>query len=159
MVPRKCQRISDTEYDNMEYQFCSFSFCSEKDKTDINHWSETKVFLRYIADVVRTVRGDTKSEQRKGYNLGVVVKQQKKTEKQQFILQYRGNIFNEFVKNLNKIHPVQTIFTTRKLTSCLASFKYSLYEDLKSQVIFDFTCNGCNSIYVGHTWQHITTRN
>ena len=66
--------------------------------TDINHLSEIKFFLRYVADIVRTVRGDTKSEQRKGYNAGVAVKQQKKTEKQQFMLQCRGNISNEFVK-------------------------------------------------------------
>ena len=56
-------------------------------------------------------------EQRKGhrYNADVAVKQQEKSEKQQFVLQYRGNICNEFVKKLNKIHPVQTIFTTLKL--------------------------------------------
>ena len=36
------------------------SFCLENDKTDINHSSETKVFLRYVDDVVSTVRGDKK---------------------------------------------------------------------------------------------------
>ena len=35
------------------------------------------------------------------------------TEKQQIVLQYRGTISNEFVKKMNKFHPVQTIFTTR----------------------------------------------
>ena len=99
-------------------------------------------------------------EQRKGhrYNAGVAVKQQKNTEKQQFVLQYRGNISNEFVKNFNKIHPVQTIFTTRKLKSCLPSFKSSFDKDLKSHVVYELTCNGCNSIYVGQTCRHITTR-
>ena len=57
------------------------------------------------------------------YSAGVSVKQQENTEKQQFVLQYRGNISNEFVKKLNEIHPVQTIFTTRKLKSCLLSLK------------------------------------
>ena len=37
------------------------------------------------------------------------------TEKQQIVLQYRCNISNEFVKKLNKIQPVQTIITTRKM--------------------------------------------
>ena len=75
-------------------------------------------------------------EQRKGhrYNAGIAIKQQENTEKQQFVLQYRGNISNEFVKKLNKIHPVQTVFTTRKLKSCLPSLKSSIGKDLKSHV-------------------------
>ena len=36
------------------------SFYRENDKTDINHSSETEVFLRYVDDIERTVRGDTK---------------------------------------------------------------------------------------------------
>ena len=36
------------------------SFCRQNDQTDINHSSETKVFLRHVDDIVRTVRGDTK---------------------------------------------------------------------------------------------------
>ena len=36
------------------------SFCRENDKTDINHSSETKVFLRYVDDIVRANRHDTK---------------------------------------------------------------------------------------------------
>ena len=278
----KCQQISNTEYDSMENQFWMCSFCRENDQADINHSSETKNFLRYVDDIVRTVRGDTKElldavnnlhpklqftlettddknslpfldlsinvqpegnifctwyqkqsdtgtilnyricaplqhkksiiqgtihrlfratsnwealyealtkneevwdrnqyprhwvgnivkdtinqlrmkEQRKGhrYNAGVAVKQQDNTEKQQFVLQYRGNISNEFVKNLNKIHPVQTIFTTRKLKSCLPSLRSSFERDLQSHVVYELTCNGCKSIYVGQTCRHITTR-
>ena len=56
----KLQQISNTEYDCMENQFWMCSFCRENDKTDINHSSETKVCLRYVDDIVRTVRGDTK---------------------------------------------------------------------------------------------------
>ena len=44
----------------MENQFWMSSFCRENDQTDINNSSETKVFLRYVDDIVRTVRGDTK---------------------------------------------------------------------------------------------------
>ena len=56
----KSQQIRNTEYNSMENQFSMCSFCRENDKTDINHSSETKVFLRYVDDIVRTVRGDTK---------------------------------------------------------------------------------------------------
>ena len=58
-------------------------------------------------------------EQRKGYSADVAVKQLKNTEKQHFVLQYRGNNFNEFVKKLKKVRHVQTIFTIRKPESCL----------------------------------------
>ena len=35
-------------------------FCRENDKTDINHSSETKFFQRYVDNIVRTVKNDTK---------------------------------------------------------------------------------------------------
>ena len=56
----KCQQISNTEYDHMENKFWMCSFGRRNEQTDINHSSETKVFLRYVDDIVRTVRGDTK---------------------------------------------------------------------------------------------------
>ena len=56
----KCQQISNTEYDSMENQFWMCSFCCENDQTDINHSSKTEVFLRYVDDIVRTIRGDIK---------------------------------------------------------------------------------------------------
>ena len=56
----KSQQISNTEYDSMENQFLMCSFCCDNDQTDINHSSETKLFLRYVDDIVRTVKGDTK---------------------------------------------------------------------------------------------------
>ena len=92
------------------------------------------------------------------YSAGVAVKQQENTEKQQFVLQYRRNISNEFVKKLNKIHPVQAIFTTRKFKSCLINLKCSFDKDLKSHVVYELTCNGCKSFYLGQTCRHITKR-
>ena len=56
----KCQQISNTEYDSIKNYFWMCSFCRENYQTDINHSSETKVFLRYVDDIVRKVRGDTK---------------------------------------------------------------------------------------------------
>ena len=84
-------------------------------------------------------------EERKGhrYNAGVA----ENTEKQQFVLQYRGNISNKFVKKPNKIHPVQTIFTTRKHKSCLPSLKSSFDKDIKSHVVYELTCNGYELTY------------
>ena len=42
--------------------------------------------------------------------------------------------------------------------SCLLSLKSSFDNDLKSHVVYELTCNGCKSIYVGQTYRHITTR-
>ena len=86
-------------------------------------------------------------EQRKGhrYNSCVAVKQQENTEKQQFVLKYRGNISNEFVNQLNKFHPVQTIFSTLNLMSCLPRLKSIFDMDLKSHVVMNSLVMDANS--------------
>ena len=115
-------------------------------------WERNQYLRHWVGnigdDAIKQLR---MKEQRKGhrYNAGVAVKQRENTEKQQFVFQYRGNIPNEFVKKLNKIQPVQTIFTTRKLQCCLPSLKSSFDKDLKPHVVYELTCNGCKSIYVG----------
>ena len=43
------------------------------------------------------------------------------------------------VKKPNKIHPVQTIFNTRKLKGCLPSLNSRFDEDLKSHVVYELT--------------------
>ena len=80
-------------------------------------------------------------EDRKGYNAGVAVEQKKMTEEPQFVLQYTGNISNEFVKKLNKIHPIQTIFTNRIIKSCLPSLKSSFDKDPKSHMVYELACD------------------
>ena len=59
---------------------------------------------------------------------------------------------------LNEIHPVHKIFTTRKLTNCLPILESNIDKDLKSQVVYELTCNGCKSIYRVQTCRHISTR-
>ena len=99
-----------------------------------------------------------KTRNERGDNAGVAVKQQKNTEEQQFVLQYRGNLSKEFVKKLNRNHPVQKLFTAQKLKSCLPSLKASFHKGLKSHMVYELTCNGCQSIYEGKTCRHITTK-
>ena len=101
-------------------------------------WERNQYRRHWVGNIVKdTINQLRMKEKRKRnrYNAGVAVKQQENTEKQQFVLQYRGNISNEFVKKLNKIHIVQTISTTRKFKSCLPSFKSSFHKDLKSHVV------------------------
>ena len=54
-----CYHITD--YDSMKNQFWMCSCCRENHKTDINHLLKTKVFLKYVYNIVRTVRGDKKN--------------------------------------------------------------------------------------------------
>ena len=124
-------------------------------------WERNQYPRHWVGNIVKnTINQLRMKEQRKGhrYNSEVVVKQQVNTEKQQFLLPYRGNISNNFGKKLNKIHPEQTIFTTWKLKSCLPSLKSTFDKDLKANLVYELTCNGCKSIYVGKTCRHITTR-
>ena len=122
-------------------------------------WEHNQYPRHWVGNIVKdTIKQLRMKEQRKGYNAGIAVKQQKNTEQQQFALQYRSNVSNHFVAKLNKIHPVQTIFTTRKHKSCLPSLKSSFDKDLEPHLVYELTCNGCKLIYVGKTCRHITTR-
>ena len=124
-------------------------------------WEGNQYSRHWVGNIVKDTINQLRMKERRKryrYNPGVAVKQQGNTEKQQFVLQYRGNFSIEFVKKLKKIHLVQMIFTTRKHKSCLPSLKFSFDKDLKSHVVNEITCDGCKSIYVGQTCRHITTR-
>ena len=65
-----------------------------------NEICERNQYPRHWVEIIvkETINQLQTNKQRKRYNAGVAVKQQKSTEKQQFVLQYRGNISNEIVK-------------------------------------------------------------
>ena len=96
-------------------------------------------------------------EQRKGYNPEGAAKEQK-TLRIQSVLQYRGSFSNESVKKLKTVYSLQTIFTTWKLKSCLPILLCSFHKNLKFQIIYEITFNGCKSIYVRQTSRHNATR-
>ena len=75
-----------------------------------------------------------------------------------FITQYRGRISDESSKKIRKVVKVSVIFTTRKLKTCLPSLKAPVPMELKSCVVYQITCTGCNSCYVGQTARHLRTR-
>ena len=75
-----------------------------------------------------------------------------------FITQYRGRISDELSKKIRKVVKVSVIFTTRKLKTCLPSLKAPVPMELKSCVVYQITCSGCNSCYVGQTARHLRTR-
>ena len=81
-----------------------------------------------------------------------------KSKKPWFSMQYRGRISDDFKKKLLKIVPANVIFTTRKLRTFLPSLKSKFDDELKSSVVYQIVCPGCQSSYVGQTTRHLTTR-
>ena len=74
------------------------------------------------------------------------------------MVQYRGNQSQYFANRLRNLTNVQVFFTTRKLESCLPSLKSLFLNDLESRVVYEQSCSGCTSSYVGKTVRHLTTR-
>ena len=72
------------------------------------------------------------------------------------LLQYRGNLTQNFASKLKKLCNLQVVFITRKLRSCFPILKSSFPRDLKSHVVYEIKGNGCGSIYVGQTSWHVT---
>ena len=73
-------------------------------------------------------------------------------------MQYRGNPSQLLAAKFRLISVAQIIFTTRKLITCLPSLKTSFARELRSKVVYNLTCSGCNSTYVGQTVRHLATR-
>ena len=81
-----------------------------------------------------------------------------KVDEPMFFLQYRGNLSRRLRKKIRKEAEINVIYTTRKLKTCLPTVKSAFDKSLKSHVVYENTCSGCNSTYVGQTYRHITTR-
>ena len=79
------------------------------------------------------------------------------TTRPTLMLQYRGRESDHFARQLRSQN-VSTIFTTRKLRSCLPSLKSKVEKSLISRVVYCIQCPGCDSRYVGQTARHLTTR-
>ena len=52
---------------------------------------------------------------------------------------------------------IRHIFTTNKIKNYFST-KDTLPKCFKSHVVYKYNCAGCNSGYVGRTYQHLTTR-
>ena len=78
-------------------------------------------------------------------------------EKPVIPLQYRGKGSDFFAKRLQN-WGISTIFTTRKLRTCLPTLKTDFTRYLTSRVVYEISCPGCNSCYVGQTVRYLITR-
>ena len=75
------------------------------------------------------------------------------------MVQYRGKTTEEFAKALHKIKaPCRVEMTLRKLKTVLPSLKPKVETLLKSSVVYQISCPGCQASYVGQTDRHLATR-
>ena len=74
------------------------------------------------------------------------------------VMQYRGKISDQFSKRLKRTTGNNVIFTMRKLKTALPSLKAKVPRMLKSNVVYQINCPGCQSSYVGQTTRHLSTR-
>ena len=75
-----------------------------------------------------------------------------------FVMQYRGNKSDVFSKRLRKTANISVIFTTRQMKTALPSLKQKLPENVRGNVVYEITCSGYQSSYVGQTTRHLATR-
>ena len=77
----------------------------------------------------------------------------------QLRLQYRGRETDNIVRKLNNYNvPVKTVITLRKLKTVLPSLKPSVPKFLRSNVVYQIRCPGCDASYVGQTVRHVKSR-
>ena len=81
-----------------------------------------------------------------------------RTERPLLILQYRGTISDKLLRKVRSSTNGSVVFTTRKLKTCLPSLKSPIPKELRSHVVYQIDCSGCNASYVGQTCRHLTTR-
>ena len=79
--------------------------------------------------------------------------------KKTLFIQYRCKVTEQFAKNLHKFKaPCTIIMRMRKLKSVLPSLKPGIEKALKSGVVYQIKCAGCEAAYVGQTRQHLAPR-
>ena len=64
------------------------------------------------------------------------------------------NVLSKFYKNVN----FKVILTNNFKIESLFSFKDRIPAYLRSGIIYKYTCNSCNAVYIGETFRHQHTR-
>ena len=74
------------------------------------------------------------------------------------VMQYRGKISDQFSRRLKNSTCSSVFFTMRKLKIARPSLKAKIPRMLKSHVVYQIKCPGCQSSYVDQTTRHLSTR-
>ncbi len=83
----------------------------------------------------------------------------KKTEKKLLFVQYRGKCTEDYARALHRSNvPCTVVMTLRKLRTVMPSLKPPIEKEIRSGVVYKFTCSRCQACYVGFTCRHLKTR-
>ena len=111
---------------------------------------------KFVRDTISKIKNVASPINRQDTGEGKAVEKSKE-RRPLLMLQYNVQESDRFARRL-RTHGVSTIFTTRKLKSCLPSLKDPIPEELSSKVIYQIEYPGCHSRYVGQTARHVITR-
>ena len=80
-------------------------------------------------------------------------------DKFKFFINYRGKPTEQLARSFKKLNaPCNVIMTTKKMKFELPSLKPLVPRMLQSNVVYQISCPGCNSSYVGQTTRHLQRR-
>ena len=93
------------------------------------------------------------------------IKQNIEKQKLKISLPFLGRYSNEMKRRISSLASnylvdtkVEIIWNSQRKLRNLFSFKDRLPVHLRSKILYRFTCNGCNSIYLGKTKRHFLVR-
>ena len=82
-----------------------------------------------------------------------------RVQKRLVFVQYRGKCTEEFAKDLHGLDaPCSVVMTLRKVKTVLPSLKPQVELSLRSGVVYQIVCSGCQASYVGQTSHHLLKR-
>ena len=74
-------------------------------------------------------------------------------------LQYRGRATDNLLRKMKQMNSqIKPVLTLRKLKTALPSLKPPVPKKIRSRVVYQIECPGCNASYVGQTVRHLNTR-
>ena len=80
-------------------------------------------------------------------------------EKQLLFVHYRGKCTEDYARALHRSNaPCTVVMTLRKLRTVMPSLKPPIEKEIRSGIVYKFTCLRCQACYVGCTSRHLKTR-
>ena len=85
--------------------------------------------------------------------------QAEKPEKKLLFVQFRGKCTEDYARALHRANaPCTVVMTLRKLRTVMPSLKPPVEKEIRSGIVYKFTCSRCKACYVGFTRRHLKAR-
>ena len=80
-------------------------------------------------------------------------------KKKLLFVQFRGKCTEDYARALHRSNaPCTIVMTLRKLRTVMPSLKPPIEKEIRSGIVYKFTCSRCKACYVGFTRRHLKTR-